>query len=216
MSAMRLNDIEEREFRELIPEVAIRDVIGCMTNAGVKYDRTSIQAWNLSFYNTCLFVDLHYKYAHLPKDTNHPLMGMFDVLHDDELFLEHIGGDHNQVLVIDESITTSFTLHLAGIYGDTLLLNYIELVNPTRRASRPFDIEQEYEGIGHGVFKVILDNITALARKNGFECIKCHATDMPRAELFIRKGGFKIDESDELLYNAAMMNHIQIPLVLDI
>jgi hypothetical protein len=207
---------EDAELIKLLPIEVVSNVIGRQLKLVVHRDRESIQSWNLTYYNTCLFVDAHLKYAHLPRNHRHPLHGKFDSIHTDDRYLEKLNGEHNQVLLIDDSDIPTITLHLAGIRENALFLNYIELVNPNRKAQRPFDCEQVYEGIGHGVFGTVLERLAHCAGEHGFHYLKCHAIDRPRADLFIRKAGFTIDDSDEFLYNAAMANECQIPLVIRI
>ncbi len=210
--AENLTNISNKEYESLFPISEMSEIIENELEVQVLKEESELKACELLSYNTCVFVDAHLRFKDVPE-SRHPLLYKLETLHTNTSFREEIGTEHNQVCILVKSEThTVATLHIAGIYGDTLFINYIELLNPNIEASKPMDIEQNYTGIGNGVFSRVIDGLCLFGEKNGYQRVSCHAIDHLRADFFIRKAGFSLDRSDEFLFSSSEINGRQIPL----
>ncbi|WP_147443351.1 hypothetical protein [Corallococcus sp. AB011P] len=179
--------------------------------------RDEIRAEDCADYNTAVFVDRHYRLAHLPRDSHHPLSRWPDpkIWQATPDFAEQIGAPHNQIRITGTAGPHECViLHLAGIYPSSLFIGDIYLANPRIIATRPMGRDQKFAGLGNGIFPDFLKRLTNLSRSLGFNTIRAHAVDSVRASVF-QKRGFVLDDLDPFLLQAAVFNGCQIPLKIE-
>jgi hypothetical protein len=208
-----LTQLSSDELLQLFPRTDMESILGAPVEWKVYRTQAEVLSHGVEAYNTCVTSDMHYRFKGMPEERN-PLHQHYMTYAERPEFGQRVGYVHNQVII--EGRTNGIlcaALHLAGAFPGTLYMHDIELANPTAPVTRPLFPDQNYPGLGHGVFPKVIERLSAFARRRGFSAITASAADKARAAIFMRKG-FRLDTRDPRLTEAAASFGHQIPLIL--
>ena len=209
-----LSTLPQTELLSLLPREEIEKVVKRAITWRVYQSQDEMMQWELIPYNTCVAAHVHRASRHLPWKKN--LMRFWNEYGETQYFPRKVGYKHNQAAIVatldeDPDIEVA-KLHIAAVNDDAIYLQEILLADPSRRPTRPMGVDQEYAGLGNGIFRQTLTNVRKFAGRHGRDKVILYAVDQTRAGLFARKG-FSIDTGEPDLIEASRINGRQIPMV---
>lgn len=215
-SVPELGGLSNERLLHLIPRERVETILGTAVEWRVLRTRDEIRGECLSAYNTGIFFDLSLRYLPLTKDESHPLMRFPNLVWlNAPNFAETVSAPHNQAIVSGYvGDVECISLHISGIFPQTLFINDIELGNPNLPLARPMGPDQRLAGLGNGIFAEVIERLKVLGRELGFRAIRAHAVDRTRADIFRRKAGFTLDDIDRELLQASHFTGRQVPLLI--
>lgn len=212
--ALELGTFSTEDLIGLLQPSKIEQVVGRRLTWRTYQDADEMMSWDLTAYNTCIATHVHRASRALPWDKNP--MRFWHAYRDRRDFARKVGYRHNQAAVVatlendPEVVVTK--LYIAAANDDAIYLQEIVLADPSRRPERPLGDDQEYAGLGNGIFREILANIRKLAVDHQRDKVILYAVDSARAALFARRG-FSLDLSEPDLIERSRFNGMQIPMV---
>lgn len=211
---LQIDKLSDDELLELLPREKISAVLG---DANIRWavlkTPPEIQAVEMGLisYNTCAAADTHYRVRDVPDHKNPLVLYHAEFINRVE-YAHKMQYSHNQIMIEGRLAGERCAeLHLAPVYPSSLYLNDIYLANPSKPAKTPLGPDQKYEGLGNGIFDVILGRLQAFGKKYGFRKLLAYAAYKDQAEIFLRHG-FLEDRSDLNLWSLSQVNGMQIPI----
>lgn len=206
-----LTKVPDQELLQLFPSTEIDSILGGAVSWKIYRTQQEVLNYNAEAYNTCVTTDMHIRLKGVPEE-RHPLHQYYASYADKPDFARLVGYVHNQVIIEGRlNGVLVAKLHLAGAYPSTLYMHDIELANPNVPATRPLFPDQNYPGIGQGVFAKVIERLRAFGQRMDFKNLTAFAADEDRARIFTRKG-FQRDVG-QVAELAALAGH-QIPLLI--
>ena len=212
--ALDLGTLPEASLLDLLPIAKIEQLVKRKLTWRVYQRQDEMMQWELIPYNTCVAAHTHRASRGMAWNENP--MRFWDKYQDTPQLAKKVGYKHNQAAIVatldeDPEVVVA-KLHIAAVNEDAIYLQEIVLADPSRPPTRPMGLDQEYAGLGHGIFGEILSNVRRLAGQYGRDKVILYAVDGTRAGVFARKG-FSLDTSEPDLIEASRINGQQIPML---
>jgi len=207
----KLHELPETELLNLIPQAKVEETLAGKVTWNVLTDKHELLDTCIPTYNQGVAADISMRYLGKPPE-QHPLHQCWTRFGQTRHLANKLGYHHNQIAIHGTyRREPSVILHLAAVFGRTLHLSDIYLMNPHKRSERPLDDIHPHEGLHNGIFDQILRSLNEFGRRHGYLRLAGYACDDTRLAIFQRRG-WGLDQRDPALLARGLGNRLQIPI----